>query len=106
MGQNPTEIQAFTNSQFGKIRAIEKDGEIGFFGSDLCNILGTATKELKSILDSDQFVNVDSIHIGRKQLFVNSKLNLVFYFINDMLKYIIVICFNIDKEVNNDYIPV
>lgn len=50
--------------------------------------------------------NVDSIHIGRKQLFVNSKLNLVFYFINDMLKYIIVICFNIDKEVNNDYIPV
>ena len=75
MGQNPTEIQAFTNSQFGKIRAIEKDGEIGFFGSDLCNILGTATKDLKSILDSDQFVNIDTIdignHGGRKPLIVN-----------------------------------
>lgn len=50
--------------------------------------------------------NVDSIHIGRKQLFVNPIFNLVFCFKNDMLKYIIVICFNIDKEVNNDYIPV
>lgn len=75
MGQNPTEIQVFTNSQFGKIRVIEIDGEIGFFGSDLCNILGTDTRDLKSILDSDQFVNVDSIHIGnhggKKPLIVN-----------------------------------
>lgn len=75
MGQNPTEIQVFTNSQFGKIRAIDIDGEIGFFGSDLCNILGTDTRDLKSILDSDQFVNVDTIHIGnhggKKPLVVN-----------------------------------
>ena len=75
MGQNPTEIQVFTNSQFGKIRAIDIDGEIGFFGSDLCNILGTDTRDLKSILDSDQFVNVDTIHIGnhggKKPLIVN-----------------------------------
>ena len=75
MGQNPTEIQVFTNSQFGKIRAMDIDGEIGFFGSDLCNILGTDTRDLKSILDSDQFVNVDTIHIGnhggKKPLIVN-----------------------------------
>ena len=83
MAQAATEIQTFNHQLFGEIRAIDIDGEIGFFGSDLCNILGTDTRDLKSILDSDQFVNVDTIHIGRKQLFVNPKLNLDRYFFLD-----------------------
>lgn len=59
----PTDIVSFESKEFGEIRTIVKDGEIGFVASDLCKVLGTRTSDIKSILDSDNFLNVDTIYI-------------------------------------------
>ena len=75
MAQAATEIQTFNHPLFGEIRTIIKEEEIGFFASDLCKVLGTRTSDIKSILDSDNFLNVDTIYInnhrGKKPLVVN-----------------------------------
>lgn len=71
----PTDIVSFQSKQFGEIRTITKDEEIGFIASDLCRVLGTRTSDIKGILDSDNFLNVDTIYIGnhggKKPLVVN-----------------------------------
>lgn len=71
----PTDIVSFESQEFGEIRTIVKDEEIGFLASDLCRVLGTKTSNLKSILDSDNFLNVYNINIGnhggKKPLVVN-----------------------------------
>lgn len=71
----PTDIVSFESREFGKIRTVVKDEEIGFLASDLCRVLGTKTSNLKSILDSDNFLNVYNINIGnhggKKPLVVN-----------------------------------
>lgn len=60
----PTDIVSFESREFGEIRTVVKDEEIGFLASDLCRVLGTKTSNLKSILDSDNFLNVYNINIG------------------------------------------
>lgn len=71
----PTDIVSFESREFGEIRTVVKDEEIGFLASDLCRVLGTKTSNLKSILDSDNFLNVYNINIGnhggKKPLVVN-----------------------------------
>ena len=71
----PTDIISFESREFGEIRTVVKDEEIGFLASDLCRVLGTKTSNLKSILDSDNFLNVYNINIGnhggKKPLVVN-----------------------------------
>lgn len=55
MGQNPTEIQAFTNPQFGKIRAIEIDGEPWFVAKDIAKSLGyRMASDMTRRLDDDE----------------------------------------------------
>ena len=40
-------------------------GEPWFVAKDACNILGTDTRDLHKILESDEITNVDSIHIAQ-----------------------------------------
>lgn len=62
------EIQIFQNEQFGSIRTVNINDEPWFIAKDLCQILGTETRDVKKILDLDE---VDTIHItdsiGREQ---------------------------------------
>lgn len=62
------DIQIFQNEQFGSIRTVNINDEPWFIAKDLCQILGTETRDVKKILDLDE---VDTIHItdsiGREQ---------------------------------------
>lgn len=62
------DIQVFQNNQFGSIRTVNINDEPWFIAKDLCQILGTETRDVKKILDLDE---VDTIHItdsiGREQ---------------------------------------
>ena len=43
----------------------DKAGEPWFVAKDVCDILGTDTRDLHKILESDEITNVDSIHIAQ-----------------------------------------
>ena len=43
----------------------DEAGEPWFVAKDVCDILGTGTRDLHKILESDEITNVDSIHIAQ-----------------------------------------
>ena len=64
-------IQVFSNPEFGNLRVIACEGEAWFIAKDPCGVLGTATGDVRRILDDDEIstlsqvgANIDSIHIG------------------------------------------
>lgn len=48
-----TELQIFNNEQFGRIRAVEMDGEPWFCLADVCKPLGLQTKDCRRRLKED-----------------------------------------------------
>ncbi|AYD89687.1 hypothetical protein D5R93_05820 [Actinomyces lilanjuaniae] len=59
-----TEITPFTYEDT-QVRVItDTDGALWFVAKDVCDILGTATRDLRKILDEDELTNTDTIHIG------------------------------------------
>ncbi|KWB61388.1 Bro-N domain-containing protein [Burkholderia ubonensis] len=53
------------------LRAVEIDGEPGFIAKDVCDVLGTQTKDLRTNLDSDEVCTFDVPHQrGRAPLVV------------------------------------
>ncbi len=53
----------------------DQDNAPWFIAKDICDVLGTETRDISKILDDDEFSNVDSIHIaqngGRAPLIVS-----------------------------------
>lgn len=59
------EIQQF-NFKGAALRTLtDENGEPWFVAKDVCDILGTATKDLHRVLESDEITNVDSIDIAQ-----------------------------------------
>ena len=59
------EIQRF-DFKGASLRALtDEAGEPWFVAKDVCDILGTDTRDLHKILESDEITNVDSIHIAQ-----------------------------------------
>ena len=59
------EIQQF-DFKGAALRALtDEAGEPWFVAKDVCGILGTDTRDLHKILESDEITNVDSIHIAQ-----------------------------------------
>lgn len=68
------ELQIFDNPEFGRIRAVEIDGEPWFCLLDVCKPLGLKSYHCKERLKSDGIVSTevaDSIGRPSKMLFVN-----------------------------------
>lgn len=72
-----TSISVFTNSEFGKLRALRgNDGEPWFVAKDVCDALGIRTDTVRTILDDDEvteILNPNSIGVthGRAPLIVS-----------------------------------
>lgn len=59
-----TSIEVF-NFEGNNIRTlVDESGDLWFIAKDVCEVLGTDTRDLRKILDDDEVSNVDSIHIG------------------------------------------
>ena len=43
----------------------DENGEPWFIAKDVCDILGTDTRDLHKILEPDEITNVDTIHIAQ-----------------------------------------
>lgn len=59
------EIQQFDFKGAALRTLTDENGEPWFVAKDVCDILGTATKDLHKILESDEITNVDSIDIAQ-----------------------------------------
>lgn len=59
------EIQRFEFKGAPLRTLTDKAGEPWFVAKDVCDILGTDTRDLHKILESDEITNVDSIHIAQ-----------------------------------------
>lgn len=59
------EIQQFDFKGATLRTLTDENGEPWFVAKDVCDILGTATKDLRNILESDEITNVDSIDIAQ-----------------------------------------
>ena len=59
------EIQKFDFKGASLRTLTDKAGEPWFVAKDVCDILGTDTRDLHKILESDEITNVDSIHIAQ-----------------------------------------
>lgn len=59
------EIQKFDFKGAPLRTLTDKAGEPWFVAKDVCDILGTDTRDLHKILESDEITNVDSIHIAQ-----------------------------------------
>lgn len=44
--------------------AVDTNNEVWFIGKEVCELLGTETRDLRKILDNDEISNLDTIHIG------------------------------------------
>lgn len=60
-----TEIQRFDFKGAALRTLTDENGEPWFVAKDVCDILGTDTRDLHKILESDEITNVDSIHIAQ-----------------------------------------
>ena len=59
------EVQRF-DFKGAALRALtDENGEPWFIAKDVCDILGTDTRDLHKILEPDEITNVDSIHIAQ-----------------------------------------
>jgi anti-repressor protein len=63
--QMSNEIQQFDFKGAALRTLTDENGEPWFVAKDVCDILGTATKDLHRILESDEITNVDSIDIAQ-----------------------------------------
>lgn len=65
--ENPmnNEIQKFDFKGAALRTLTDEAGEPWFVAKDVCDILGTDTRDLHKILESDEITNVDSIHIAQ-----------------------------------------
>lgn len=59
------EIQQFYFKGAALRTLTDEAGEPWFVAKDVCDILGTDTRDLRKILESDEITNVDSIHIAQ-----------------------------------------
>ena len=59
------EIQQFDFKGAALRTLTDENGEPWFVAKDVCDILGTATKDLHRILESDEITNVDNIDIAQ-----------------------------------------
>ena len=59
------EIQKFDFKGAALRTLTDEAGEPWFVAKDVCDILGTDTRDLHKILESDEITNVDSIHIAQ-----------------------------------------
>lgn len=59
------EIQRFDFRGAALRTLTDEAGEPWFVAKDVCDILGTDTRDLHKILESDEITNVDSIHIAQ-----------------------------------------
>lgn len=59
------EIQQFDFKGAALRTMTDENGEPWFVAKDVCDILGTETRDLHKILESDEITNVDSIHIAQ-----------------------------------------
>lgn len=59
------EIQRFDFKGAALRTLTDEAGEPWFVAKDVCDILGTDTRDLHKILESDEITNVDSIHIAQ-----------------------------------------
>lgn len=58
------EITVFTNDTLGQVRTLrDEKGEPWFVAKDVCDVLGTETRDVRKVLDADE---VDTIHIGNR----------------------------------------
>ena len=48
------ELSIFSNPEFGSVRVVMHEGDPWFIAKDVCEILGTETRDVPSILDSDE----------------------------------------------------
>ena len=48
------------------VRALtDEHGDPWFIAKDICDVLGTDTKDLRAILDADEIANLDTIEVHR-----------------------------------------
>lgn len=59
------EIQQFDFKGAALRTLTDENGEPWFVAKDVCDILGTGTRDLRKILESDEITNVDSINIAQ-----------------------------------------
>lgn len=59
------EIQQFDFKGAALRTLTDENGEPWFVAKDVCDILGTDTRDLRKILESDEITNVDSINIAQ-----------------------------------------
>lgn len=48
------DVSIFSNPEFGSVRVVMHEGEPWFIAKDICEILGTETRDVPSILDNDE----------------------------------------------------
>lgn len=56
-----TDLQLFSNPEFGDLRAAVETGEIWFLAKDPCEILGTRTDHVRDILDDDEVSTLSQV---------------------------------------------
>lgn len=54
-------VSIFESPEFGRVRVVDKDGEPWFVAKDVCEILGTETRNVPSILDEDEQTTIYTI---------------------------------------------
>ena len=60
-------VKEFLNDMFGEVRTINKDGELWFVAKDICDILGTKTKDLRKLLKDKGIATIDILTNGGVQ---------------------------------------
>ena len=61
-------VQQFLNDNFGQVRCITKENnKIWFIAKDICDILGTKTKDLRTVLKNKGIDTIDILTNGGKQ---------------------------------------
>ena len=58
------DVTIFFHETLGELRVVDSDGEPWFVAKDVCDILGTRTDSIRSILDPDEVAIVDPNTIG------------------------------------------
>ena len=60
-------VKEFLSDVFGEVRAFEKDGNLWFVAKDICDILGTKTKDIPKVLNNKGIDSVDILTNGGNQ---------------------------------------
>lgn len=60
-------VKEFLSENFGQVRAMTKDDELWFVAKDICDILGTKTKDLRVLLKNKGIGSIDILTSGGVQ---------------------------------------